>query len=213
MNHSRRFIGNSRKRNNRKRSRRYNKRSKIIKGGAIEWNNFRLLSNNDNDYITDEMATTLESYPGADLNCDFIPTIVADLRTPQPSENMIFYGPNGNYISGFVQYISHKNDKLIQIKYLCCWFRLLVDSGLETYLEGKYSAGQVMMAMTISYLSKNHKEYTIVLISSPASVKYYRTCGFVSDIDNERIMRYKLESVLNPDSVISQFEPNRAVGK
>jgi hypothetical protein len=211
MKHSRRFRGNSRKRNSRARSRRYNKRSKIIKGGGISWNGFSLISNNDGEYNPAVLATTLEGYPGGDLNCDFIPTIVADLRkTPNsPNANLIFYGPGRTYICGFVQYISHEDDKLIQIPYLCCWFRILVNAGIETYLKGGYSAGQVMMAMTISYLSIKYTGYTIYLISSPNAVNYYISCGFNSDPGNKQVMRYLITSSLDTDSVISGFVPNR----
>ena len=222
MKYSRRFNETKLKLNNRTRSKRtrsksYNKRNKIIQGGGIEWNGFHLISNYDDEYIPAKMLNKLKSYNRRNTKCIFIENLVNDLNEPEPSANMIFFRPNKDtgyqYISGFVQYTTDEVKLEIQITNLCCWFKSLVELKLETNLEGNYSAGQIMMAMTISYLSKKYKNYTIWLspYNNGKVIKYYKNCGFSfkGDPKKEWIMRYKIPNdEVDIKSVIEKFTPN-----
>lgn len=201
----------SRKRNKRKRTRR--KRNKIIKGGGLEWKGFRLDSDYDSEkqthgkYKIRDIIKVLESYRQLDnFNCPYIDTFI-NFFTDHC--NMIFYGPNG-YIAGFIQYnpVEFGDEKLIWIDYLCCWFSSLVENGYETKKTDDYSAGQIMMAMTISDLSKKYSGYKIWLASEAGAVNYYKSCGFTQGEKNE--FSYDIVSGLDVETVLEGFTKKAA---
>jgi hypothetical protein len=207
----------SRKRNKikRKRKRTRRKRNKIIKGGGLEWKGFRLDSDYDSEkqthgrYNLSDIIKVLESYP-LQLDNFYCPYIDIFIGRFTDYRNMIFYGPNG-YIAGFIQYnpVESRHEKLIWIDYLCCWFSSLVENGYETKITDDYSAGQIMMAMTISDLSKTNSGYKIWLTSEAGAVNYYKSCGFTQGEKNE--FSYDIKPDLDVETVLKGFTKKVAV--
>jgi hypothetical protein len=193
---------NSRKR--RKRVRRKKTRSKkIIKGGARQWKGFTLDSSNDN------IERELERYK---FVCPYIGDIQTGIKLNRTT--LILYGPN-HHVAGVVQYeISSMQavagQTLILINNLCCWFKALVyhERKYEAKLTEDYSAGQIMMVMTILTFLETYKNCKIRVFAAEGSELYYKSCGFVDKGGN--FFTYEIKPDLDMETILSKFTKNYA---
>ena len=96
-----------------------------------------------------EAAKKLEDEYNVRQNCEFLGFVIADIKNEyrDPEIKYVFF-MEGNKPIGFIQYIINSEDNTIEIKYLCCWYRLI--SSKPIY-HGR-SPGQLMMAMFNMYL-------------------------------------------------------------